>query len=733
MPVVGTLTVDLVANTASFEGTMSKASGTARRSSREIQDSFNKMNFGEARGGIMVMDELIGIHLPRHVQSFVAMLPGVGAAMEAAFPVLAVVAIGVAIGEAAEKMVKFKEEAQKVANDQTALGTAVSNTFNSLNEKLLQAGIRADELTHNHLDALKKRLELINLQSMSELSHSFDVIAKAADKVFADLKSHFYSFGIGSDGARNALINFQTQYDSLLAQGNKAAASDLLAGTLHSAQHILDLQKQGLALLKDPASQKMGGLELQNKFKAQSLELAQAGVGLTDKEVKSQQALVDTLNAQVIVQGKVAALQGHEITAANQKDVSEYNESQIKKMIILKDALKASSTMIEGQTDRSIKGIERENAATIKAIDEQLALYDRIANVQTKIDTLAREISDQEALQAQKIAVATGHMTEQQAVQQALKTLETNKKNEIDEINGRLETQLAIVQKLNAATNGGTGGTDDQKVQYAKAVAAYKDMEAQKLQITKQFNVQIDAERLKAANNEQSQWRKMALEFGQIQQHMSQIARQTFGQMNSSLAAFAVTGQGNFRQLAISAAESFIEMGLQYVESKTIMLAIDAIFGSNRDKDREKTIASNVMLASSAAALSAAQTLALTSAVFLPPVPETLAAMAYGLGMGFSGLASASQGAILPNREMLVNTHPEEMILPRPVSTFIVDAVSSASGRGASGHGGQIIHNNPVFAPVINAIDSRGVERMLKEHGKVFHEAFAETLRRMNY
>lgn len=736
MPVVSTLTVDLVARTASFEGPLGKAAETGKRSAKDIQDSFNKMDMGEARGGIMVLGEEIGIHLPRHVQAFIATLPGVGAAMSAAFPVLAVIAIAVAIGEAANKLMKFKEEAQKIALAQTELKTAVSNTFNSLDQKLLEAGIHADELSHNHLDALKKRLELINQQSMSELAHSFDVISKAADKVFADLTSHWYSFGIGSEGARNALTTFKTQYDSLLAQGKSKEAGDLLAGTLASAQRILDFQKQyiankrGAGETSEEINKRDPTGEGATKFEEAFIALKKAGLGVTDSEVKSQQALVDTLKAQIVVQGKVADLQGHEITVANQKDVAEYNEAQLKKMVILDHAIKASSTMIEGQTDRNIKGIERENAATIRAIDEQLALYQKIDDVKQTISTLTRQISDQEAVQAQKMAVATGHMTEQQAVQQALKTLDKNKADELAEINNRLEHQLAITQQLGAATNGGTTGTDDQKVQYAKAVLEYQNMEAKKLQITKQFNAQIDAERLKAANTEQSQWRKMALEFGQIQQHMSQLARQTIGQMNSSIAAFVVTGQGNFRQLAVSAAESFISMALEYVESKTIMLAIDALLGGSRDKDKEKAIASNVMLATSAAAVSAAQTLALTSAVFLPPIPESLAAMAYGVGMGFAGFAAAERGAVLPNRDMMVHTHPQEMILPQHIANFVVNAASMASGRTGGGH---TIYVNPVFAPTIQAINSTGVKEMLKTHHTEFHDHLMISLRQLNY
>jgi lambda family phage tail tape measure protein len=719
--------VDLVARTASFEGPLAKAGDTGKRSAKDIQNSFNKMDFGEARGGLMLIDELIGVHIPRHATAFASQIPGLMQALSLAMPLAAIAAVAKGIFDAVEKAKKKQEE---LRDHTIEAGTAISSAFNSLDQKLLQAGISADVLSHKHLAELKKRLELINLQSMAELAHSFDVISKAADKVFADLTSHWYSFGIGSDGARNALTTFKTQYDALLAQGKGAEAADLLAGTLKSAEKILVYQKEYKRLNEAVNEEGTGKDEDYYKFHEAGLALTKAGVTATENEVKSQQALVDTLKAQVVVQGKVAALQGYEVTAANQKDVGEYNEAQIKKMIILKNAINASVSLSEKRTEEDIKAIEKENTATIKAIDEQLALYQRIDNAKLKIATVTREISDQEAIQTQKMNVATGHMTEQQAVQQALKALEKNKKDELDEVNQQLEKQLAITQQLRAATNGGNTGTNDQKAQYLKAVAEYQTMEENKLQITKKFNAQLNAENLKAANNEQSQWRKMALDFGQIQTHMSQLARQTLGQMNSSIAAFVVTGTGNFRQLAVSAIEGFIEMALQYVESKTIMLAIDLLFGKDRDKDREKTMAGNVSLAASGAALAAAQTLALTAGIFLPPVPESLAAMAYGVGMAFSGLAMAERGAILPNRQMLVNTHPEEMILPQHISNFVVNAASRASSGSGGGH---TFHVNPVFAPTIQAIDQKGVREMLKTYHDEFQAHLMDELRRMNY
>src|SRR5260370_29417225 len=116
----------------------------------------------------MILGEESGIKLPRALAGFIASIGPVGAAMEAAFPFLAI-ALGATI--LIEHITKLHEEGEKLTEDQVKFGTAVNNAFNSLDNKLLQAQIHADELRNDHLGALGKQLELIDKQSMAELVH----------------------------------------------------------------------------------------------------------------------------------------------------------------------------------------------------------------------------------------------------------------------------------------------------------------------------------------------------------------------------------------------------------------------------------------------------------------------------------------------------------------------------------------------------------------------------------
>src|ERR1700761_9593620 len=198
---VWVLSVDLQTKTATFQSGMAEAARSARGAFSDIKSGAGEMggevsgHMSEARHGVMLLGEEFGIHLPRALTTFIASIGPVGAAMEAAFPFLAVLVGATLLIEA---LVKMHEAGEKLTEDQINFGTAVQNAFNALDQRLLQSEIKADELRGDHLGALAKQLQLINAQSMDQLVQSFDAVAKAADVVFADLQSHWYTFGIGA-------------------------------------------------------------------------------------------------------------------------------------------------------------------------------------------------------------------------------------------------------------------------------------------------------------------------------------------------------------------------------------------------------------------------------------------------------------------------------------------------------------------------------------------------------
>jgi hypothetical protein len=305
---------------------MADAAKSARGAFSEIQSGSNEMgghvgtNMFAARHSVMALSEAFGTQMPRAITAFIAHLGPMGPALEAAFPFAA---IGLGAVLLIEHLGKMREAGIALTEDQVRFGTAAQNAFNAIDQKMLQAQIRSDELRNDHLGALRLQLQLINMQSMDELVHSFGILAKVADVVFAGLKSSWYQFGIGSSGAKNALDEFQAKYEALLAKQKDGEAHDLLKGTLESAQHIRDMQKQAQSTGQntDPGGHTRSAASLANS--AAWNELRKAGVGITDKETKAQQQLVDALNDQMVIEQRIAGLKKQDGDNAKLSDAKE--------------------------------------------------------------------------------------------------------------------------------------------------------------------------------------------------------------------------------------------------------------------------------------------------------------------------------------------------------------------------------------------------------------------------
>ena len=127
---------------------MSDAARAAKSSFQEIKDGAREMgaetggSMTEARHGVMLLGEEFGIHLPRGLTTFIASLGPVGAAMEAAFPFLAII-VGATL--LLEHLAKLKNAGGALTESQQRFGTVAAQALNSVNDKLLEVGIRADD------------------------------------------------------------------------------------------------------------------------------------------------------------------------------------------------------------------------------------------------------------------------------------------------------------------------------------------------------------------------------------------------------------------------------------------------------------------------------------------------------------------------------------------------------------------------------------------------------------
>ncbi len=437
---VWTLSVDLQTKTATFSTGLSDAAKEARKSFGDIRNSANEMRDGvrgatgatsysmmEARHGVMMLGEEFGVHLPRGITTFIASIGPVGAAMEAAFPFLA---IGLGATMLIESLIKTGEAARKLAEAQEGVALATDKSFAEMGDKILEAGAKLDELRSNHVAALKKELELIDHATLKDLSGEFEHLSGAVDKVFAALGHGFLSsFLTDVAGVQNAANQFKAQYLQDLAKGDQKAASDLLTGTLKSAQDAL----QGM--------------------------LATGQTAEMSKTVQAQQQFIQMLQTQIDLQGQANTLNREQRDLKTEGEAKKAEDAANKRAAL---EAKVNAEIAKGRADldkqleagadevskimnfRLESGLKKELEADqekLKGLDDQLKLQAELNKEAARHQVSMGQISAEQIVdpaQAENAAYAA----KKAALEHELEAIDQNDKEKVlkeTQLNNRLE------------------------------------------------------------------------------------------------------------------------------------------------------------------------------------------------------------------------------------------------------------------------------------------------------
>jgi hypothetical protein len=177
----------------------------------------------EARGEVALLGEEFGIHLPRHVRSFVAELPGLGNLLSTAFSATAVLFLAQAVAQAADKLSTF-------------VGSTLINTktMQEANAEIIASNQELAKLSTQY-DEAKKRLESLTegpLQKLAaeeeRLTKAFrdnEEAAKANQTLQVTTKSTWDKVKDGVHDAGVALLGFTTGIQLATAAENDYTAA----------------------------------------------------------------------------------------------------------------------------------------------------------------------------------------------------------------------------------------------------------------------------------------------------------------------------------------------------------------------------------------------------------------------------------------------------------------------------------------------------------------------------
>jgi hypothetical protein len=422
MPVIGTLTVNLEANTATFSGDLGKASKSAEDFGRKAVEAGGKTTYSmlEAKGSMMLLSEELGVHIPRHLQTLIAELPGVGAAFGAMLPLVGVIAAIAII----EKLVAKNEEArEKLAQGWDTFGTESALVFDNLDDKMLKVGKTADQLAGRHLEALRKELTLIDHASLRELAQEFGKLEKAGQSLMVEMKSSWYEVLSGSQGAANALTHMNGEVDLLLAKGDRKGAFDKLVGTLGSANEELKKMVALEGTMYAPS---------QKHVDAQRLE-----VDIIKEKIRAMEKEAD-INAGEKTNAKTGEAQAE---AGRQEATYNAQQTGLERRRKAEENYAKERLKLHGDAVKDGERIAEEQAKATEAVGQwELRVQTSLADETLKNSEATVKLKSASEIEGARHSLAMRQSTAQAAADVEVKAAQTATRTEVAALDQRIES-----------------------------------------------------------------------------------------------------------------------------------------------------------------------------------------------------------------------------------------------------------------------------------------------------
>jgi hypothetical protein len=269
MSEVGALIVKLQAETAQFREDMGKVKkdlADLKGTSSETGDAMDA-SMTKARGGLMLVEESIGVRLPRHLNTLLAEIPGVGAAFAMMLPIAGVVVGIEVVGKLIERQRALAEAISKAGAEATAAAVKQSDQTKQLDLTNLKLDDQIAKLEHKPAHNYMKEAILETSIAVDDLaakySSDFQAMNKAIEgqlgpweRLKRGVVDAFSGVGQGKGygTTTNALFEVQNQLDAVEAARRKLAETPAGSEAEKTAQQglisALNAQKKALDDLK---------------------------------------------------------------------------------------------------------------------------------------------------------------------------------------------------------------------------------------------------------------------------------------------------------------------------------------------------------------------------------------------------------------------------------------------------------------------------------------------------
>lgn len=208
MPRIGSIRINLSAGTAELDADFKRAYATVSDFDRKVRGAAGglrtladsaKATRGEIResnGTLALLSEQLGVHVPRHIRTFISSMPGVASALSKAFSGVAVIGLIMVLVEGIKKLAEFREAIKKAQDAPQRLAQG----FRELNAPLKLANDELD-LTNakleNEIAKLSGKPQNSLKEALYEARVEADKLADSLDKAFKELNEFLSKNEIG--------------------------------------------------------------------------------------------------------------------------------------------------------------------------------------------------------------------------------------------------------------------------------------------------------------------------------------------------------------------------------------------------------------------------------------------------------------------------------------------------------------------------------------------------------
>ncbi len=747
MSEVGALIVKLTAETAQFREDMGKVKSQLddlKDGGKGAGEAIGNMG-SEARGGLMLIEDAVGVRLPRHLNALIAQIPGVGALFAFMLPIAGVAVAIKIVGELIEKHSELQKAIRAAAEesvnqtvkeaDQThaleltnlKLDDQIAKlehkpSHNYMKEAILETAMEVDKLASSFASDFAKMDEAIvhqldwwtELKSAAKDSLSVGVawavgFAAVQDKVLTAVQvkmgevedkrrqlaeAPLSSKGGAEDELLNSLTAQQKAIDAAIpAFGDNAAMMlKLKSAAASTASEIkdLNLEMDAGSKKKTIAGLEQGNANLETLRNEAALEkLAASGV---DQHSQALIKLAHTMHETSDAAGKGGEDNTTDQKLAKQKDaIEEERQSSVDAVdaeLKAKQAYYNADIKAAGNDVQKRKELDAGWANTVQANTDAVVGFNATAAKQ--IVAADRDAANQRLAIAKSFHSAIDKAAQDGATQEAqltLKAQEQAAKNELALHHGTAQQIAALEVENNKA---------EEQLELTAINTRQKNLDTADKNYLKSW-VEFEAEKLKVTQKAEAE--QDAITAASMQKQLMDI-QQAENKMKEAIAS----NVANSIVMNKSLAASFEKTGEQMAEQLIKNLLMQEMTG-----DRSKSIDASV---------AAAHSFDWASAWGGPVAGYAAAAVAY------AGVMSFEQGGKIPGDGAVpIEGHGGETVITKALT----DRVESAERGGNSGAS----HHTWNFAPQIHAVDATGVDAMLTKHASLFQRHVNAAVRKM--